>query len=67
MACHFLLFVGKKCRSWDGCCIAKSSGVTIVLDVASTNMGRRNTKMPYGIDWEWLIGLIAGNGGKEDE
>ena len=40
MACRFLSFVGKKCRSWNECCIVGSSGVTIVLDVTSTNNGK---------------------------
>lgn len=36
IACLFLSFVGKKCRSWDGCCSEGCSDVTIVLDVTCT-------------------------------
>lgn len=40
MACLFLSFVEKKCRSWDECCIARSIDVTIVLDVTCINDGK---------------------------
>ena len=40
IACLFLLFVGKKCRSWDGCCSVGSFSVKIVLDVTSINNGK---------------------------
>ncbi len=42
MACLFLSFVGKKCRSWDDCCITGSFSVTIVLDVTCTNKGKED-------------------------
>ena len=42
MACLFLSFVGKKCRSWNECCIVESFDVTIVLDVTSTNNGKED-------------------------
>ncbi len=42
LACLFLSFVGKKCRSWDDCCSEGSSDVTIVLDVTCTNKGEED-------------------------
>ena len=27
--------------------------------------GKEDAKMPYGLDWDWLLDLIKGKGGKE--
>lgn len=40
MTCLFLSFVGKKCRSWNGCCSAENRMVQSSLDVTSINDGK---------------------------
>lgn len=59
--------MGKKCRSWEKNCITVKRVVQSVCTGKGVNYGKGDTKMPYGLDWDWLLDLIKGKDEKEEE